>query len=210
MSVLEKKVQTIWLITFGDLLTLLLCFFVATITLSRAGLSSFTEANRQERSKIEGLEAPPLNRHSAVPAEETGTLIANKKSEALPGLLEVAEGSKTFVELSLPEGLLTEGLLALLPGVEKSIRPYLERRFLKAVAADVEVCRSAMRNGEEASWLAGGERALLLNRQLIDLGFPVKAIRLRNVGPRCKALGPGLDGAEGNDPAVRVTLTFEK
>ncbi|NMC62767.1 MAG: hypothetical protein GYA55_06305 [SAR324 cluster bacterium] len=210
MTFLEKKVQNIWLITFGDLLTLLLCFFIALITLSGAGYHSFREAIEDSSGENRGLGGNDAMSLFQERSKSIGTLIAKKDLSLRPGLVEIETSDATFVELSFRELDLTNSTLAAGEALKKELMPYFSRDYLKVQLADVEACSGQGLSGNGLSWSLAGAHAIQIWRQLIDLGVPAEGLRLRNLGAECSKMGPGLGDSKSPELAMRVTIKFSR
>ena len=198
MSLLEKKVQNIWLITFGDLLTLLLCFFIAIITLSSSGKRSFTEAE----ASPPGTLAP-----DASAAKPTGIIVAQQSTEARPQLTVAKLGNETTIELLFNEQERHDAGQFL----REALSPYIDTQKLKSAGGDVEACSGAASGGDEAAAMQSVALALQVRSQIIDLLPGAGALRLRGLGKSCEALGPGIKGEiPGRDAVLRVTMRFSE
>jgi len=210
MTYLEQKVQNIWLITFGDLLTLLLCFFIALITLSGTGYHSFTEAVRDSFSENKALEGEGLDDLSQEDSKSFGTLIAQKESEPKLGLVEIETSDATFVELSFRELDLANTEVVAGEALKRELMPYFSKDYLKSQVADVEACSAQGLSSNMPSWSLAGVRAIQMRRQLIDLGVPAEGLRLRNLGSQCWKMGQGLGDSQSPELAMRVTIKFTR
>ncbi len=206
MSHLEKKVQNIWLITFGDLLTLLLCFFIAVITLSGAGVKSFQDAMEKTASENNDLVRA---RYSPSRETETGTVVANLRQEAKPALVEVQAEGRTILEMTFSEPQLSAGVEPAAEALNRVLTPWTRKDSLKASTADIESCVPLETAAEEAAWSISSARALAVRRQLIDLGFPDSRLRLRSIGSECRRLGAGIK-KPGPEVSLRVTAVFTR
>ena len=73
----------LWMITFGDLLTLLLCFFLTIIGLGPLGKGKITQSNKDVTAQK--AEAPTA-REERMMARASGTILANITNESAPGV----------------------------------------------------------------------------------------------------------------------------
>lgn len=178
-----------WFITFNDLLTLLLCFFVSTITLGSSGTGNSAGKSEQLEELIPKQE---LLGERDTPITKNGTAIANKvdagsgvrtgagrvwllSESDFNGLTLSAEATKGLIELSKMEG--------------------------KALTVTAETCVP----GElpvSAAWQLSLERVLALKSQVLDAHFPPELLRLSALGPVCERLGT----SESQDTAARITV----
>ena len=205
-TLLERKVQTIWLITFGDLLTLLLCFFIAVISLSGAGYRSFQEVQQSQVSDSGGLRGQKATVPNETSVGTGGTIVATLKSETGATLDEVEADGATLLELGFSEVRNPEGTVE---ASRKILSPYLERRYLKGVSGDIETCTVQMGSSEDPARFRTDAVALNMRRQLIDFGFPEGSLRIRSLGTECGHMGPGLRGkAPEAGTTLRMVLRF--
>ncbi len=163
--------ENIWLTSFGDLLTLLLCFFLAT--LSGSSLNPLSPAGI-ERIKSGNHSSFMLKLYSSKQPLAYGTSIAQLSD----GVLEL---TATFFS----DDFVTLG---------ETLSQNAERRFPDVVpsgytleAVEVSTCYPSETGSISTSWLGSITRAKALSRQLIDRGFG--SIREEILGPNCRTLG---------------------
>lgn len=155
----RRPVATTWLTSFGDLLTLLLCFFLSILSLNPFPATKSSEVPAVERSK-----------------QQTGTTLANaskevKKREFL--IYSHSAGADEQAFLKEVRGMLTAS------NIEQSH---------SITSVSLEGCSDELEQFEGESWFVSMDRTLSLYRQLIDVGVVSERIVLSSVGPWCKKI----------------------
>lgn len=180
-AIVRRRVcrPSLWLVTFGDLLTLMLCFFLATISLRPLYVSPHSSVTER---KAETFRTKP---DAAVGAETAGTRLAATQLE--PSVPQPEE-----IEVSVA---LTEASFAGSPAYfSRTVRAQLR----KAVFTDgydlrtvtVHACAGNRRYAAGQTASLSVERALRVRGQVIDMGVAPQAVRIRALGRDCAAL-PG-------------------
>lgn len=158
----------VWYVTFADLLTLLLCFFLAIIALSP--LSPYSLKTEPVSKNKQDFEIQQRNKAS-------GTDIASNYIEVDRTLVSFRAADLELSELKLNQTAV-ESLIS------QMIREgYQVRQVL------IRACSGGQ--GDEA-WQSSQQLALNVSRQLVDAGIRKDSIKLAALGPLCS-----LNGEEG-------------
>ena len=177
-----RKRRTPWLVSFGDLLTLMLCFFLATITFKPRLAPTKDEVTH--RSNREISEVKPITAASAL----SGTHFAN--THRRQGVIFRSFSPKSVFDFRLKNsdfdsrtGLLRRssalGLKRIVSSSSYSFGMIEIHSCVNEVTADVgEALQSSM------------NRALAVRGQVIDAGVAANLVRTRILGGDCLAL-PG-------------------
>ncbi|MFM1847923.1 MAG: hypothetical protein RL417_1397 [Pseudomonadota bacterium] len=175
---------TVWSTTFADILTLVLSFFIATISVSPLNPASESALKRQIPSdpKLSGELAD-----KTMVAIEGGTSLAvtPMKTASLPPV-EVLEFTDSDFD---------GGRERLVPSADERLKNAVRAGGYHRLAVRIESCDRA---GDE---LRGRERGLTLRRQIIDAGGGRATLRLAVLDGFCVSV-PGLSA----DATARVTL----
>ncbi|MCO6430370.1 MAG: flagellar motor protein MotB [Deltaproteobacteria bacterium] len=185
-----------WMVSFGDLLTLLLCFFISIISLSPlnpAASSSQDGINASSDGTNLPIEAPQQRITSSGTQLAEVNFISGKAGLPL-GEVVLAFSGKDFS----PYGgeLLGDG--------QKAIKSLFAEGSYLAGPVVIESCSTEFVGGSEIAFEKAARRAASLKRHLIDTR-PAAEFRFRNAGSRCSAL-PGADSAKWIEAVVRVNL----
>jgi len=180
--------QMRWLVTFGDLLTLLLCFFLSIV--------SFGPLNPTQRVLEEEVTKPDEPINPVMPPEidseqVSGPTIALTNSDTMETLLR-------FTEQDYVGG----GELFTSEASEK-MRSELEPEGYEVESVVVESCYGKPEYPDGRSWFMSVSRALGLRSQLIDAGVSPASISIRTVGYRCDAIRE-----QDEEMVTRLTLTY--
>ena len=179
----------VWLISFSDLLTLLLCFFLCLAAFGR-----FDGTLRQANSKIsqDNLNTNGVPNAASSVVTSGGTVVANKSIEAgsLQALLTEADFGSDGSEVKSS-------------GQDK-LKKLLETVAYKPTAVLIETCGVRVDRENERAWLQGMSRAVALKGQLLDAGIDGQRLIFRNVGPHCEVIEGG--EVEGKGLAAMLTL----
>ena len=161
-----------WILSLGDLLTLLLCFFVSAIAAgyhkSSSNLSVTTDNDTGFRQPVESEQARTGTGTSIAPFEVVAT--------------EERLGPESFVGSTV---------LRLEPSAAARLRSNIESVRM-VVGITVSSCGGGQESQPQRSWFEALRRGLEVRRQLLDAGVAANRIRLQ-VGMRC--------GSEGEGPA---------
>lgn len=152
-----------WLVTFGDLLTLLVCFFIATISLGTNGKGE-TEAS-----------ATPANAAGEHRAG-SGTVLANTSFLREQKVIELRAG-----DFDSPGGRLSFR-------AAERVKQAVETIDCSSGTLLVSACAKEDREDQEASWFAALQGAYQVRSHFIDSGVPEDCIGLSIRGPRCETL----------------------
>ena len=170
--------KPLWFITFGDLLTLLLCFFLAIIPMI-AKKSSFDIKNTRLNQEVGNLNSQNLQIQH-LPAAD-GIQIAKL---ALPpeASRDGATESPTVFMLRNEDfsdaGLVTDR-------VTNHLKELVKSGSTEGLSKRIEVCAA---NGQQDNWLLAQQRALSIVRQINDSGFSGQASEIVVLGPHCELL----------------------
>ncbi|MCB0339681.1 MAG: hypothetical protein KDD53_08755, partial [Bdellovibrionales bacterium] len=151
---IENAMQSNWLVVFGDLLTLLLCFFVSVLTLHPIGETKHSKQTSENTAEISSA-------HSVEPdnaeLEKSGTVIAQLESQ------EVLKRKVLLSELDFGDANEEHrGNLELL-------KNDLIREGYKLRSVQVSVCGHQEGAREELSWYVSMERSVRIKSQLVDI-----------------------------------------
>ena len=162
---------SLWLIGFGDLLTLMLCFF-----LSLVAFGPLNQADRQEREALTP-EAKKMIQMLKLPirlATQSGITIAFSM-DGYPRL------NFDFTEDEFAAEGLAAASLARIVNTINSVN--YEIREIR-----LEIC-TRRKQGGEGSWSESSLKALGVRSQLLDAGVKAESIKIRSLGRYCRGLG---------------------
>ncbi len=168
----NSPVNSYWLMTFGDLLTLLLCFFVAIVSLSRHQQDADAEEMAKEKKEqlVESI-------------DEVARLTA--------GASHGAEIALDIDNRNLTEVFLEQGDVD--PGKQRltdSGKVVLERAVdLLSYPVKEVVIETCSRQAEANAWHESVSMSLGIQRQIHDMKVGTPAYRVKSVGPHCTSLG---------------------
>lgn len=193
--------RPVWLISFGDLLTLLWCMMLSLICYGHFQPVQPTQALPQDQRVVahawQGDDASGVGR-------ELGTALADQgrqRRQAAGEAQEAVIGASIF---------LTEGEF----GKADTLSGDAETRLYALLAAEggsrgtvtVETCASG---GAEESWAASISRALMIRSRLVNAGLSRARLRLRAAGSHCETLRAAKGAHQDTAAWVRVTLPEE-
>ncbi len=186
---------SVWLVTFGDLLTLLLCFFIATMTLHPSHSPSTRRATARN-STISGKESVLDAGQRAL-----GTTLALTQDRQ--SVLHQPPEEKIEVKVALSDDSFAQ--------VRSKLSDTAKRKLNNAVFTDgysvravvVHACADKKRYAAEETASLSVERALKVRGQLIDSGVAPEVVRVRALGEQCAALPAHARG--GNAVVVEIT-----
>jgi hypothetical protein len=150
-----------WLVSFGDLLTLLLCFFISVFALYQPNESNGSSS------------AITSTATAATTVATAGTGIAKNELQRLFPF--------TGFELLFKAEELKEGTDL----VRRQLEDLIKSKGYKHAAVLIEGCSSADGQGNSANWQRAWRRVDWLHRQLIDAGGVPDEVRKRVVGKHC-------------------------
>jgi hypothetical protein len=178
-------------VSFGDLLTLLLCFFVAIVAYHTKGDPNQSEKNRVT-SENNTIKIDPGAMYQK--RELSGTPLANltESSESLVLRFEPADYN----------------------GLQEQMTDEAKRWFQKAIQSDdynlsvvrLEVCGNTPPGQGSSGWLVSMRRALDIRRQLVDAGFSTEGFELELLGADCSKL----ESKGGKKTVAALTLRTER
>jgi len=167
----SKAPAQIWLISFGDLLTLILGFFVAVVS----------------QTPLNPAFKPPINQESLlqngveIPKSEAGTVAGTQFAKA-KAKKQVFKG---FI-LRLSERDFVQSKNSLRRRAQYQLKKRVRLVAYRLSTARIESCTEGLGN---QSWLGSIERTLLIRRQLLDAGVAPRAIELGALGGNCRHFG---------------------
>lgn len=156
-----------WEMTFGDLLTLLLCFFVWLIPFSVQHATEKRHSNQD------------ISEENIVPRNSEGEIAAHGTPFAPSAMRD------NQVEVRFAAQDFAENDFSLAPEMKGHLKKQLLSGDYELNSVLVESCAGA-ENSEP--WFDSMQRGLMVRGQLIDAGFRPGALRLRLLGPHCSAL----------------------
>lgn len=169
--------SAIWIVSFGDLLTLLLCFFLLALSLSPLNPAVRRTINNSETYLDKSV---TTKASSAAP----GTPLANSKIEGGDlTLLKYDFAPEDFLE---PSGALSAS------GLEKAKRIVVPGGW-KVRSVSIELCGPQSGEGASADYSAALNKAMAIRRQLFDAGFERSGLRLSANSEGCSTAKVSLE-----------------
>lgn len=181
----------VWLISFGDLLTLLWCMILSLVCYGHfrpTSLGKNSQGHQWVKAYPGNVHAKPLANASA------GTPLANPAAQE-PSAVKppaVLFTERDFVDANNLSAD-AEHRLAVLWSPEQS----------RGAAVTIETCDGA----DKAGWFSSVNRALLLRGKALRAGIESAAVRLRVVGAHCESLQD--ENPKAEQARARVTLRTE-
>ncbi len=162
------KRRTVWLVTFGDLLTLLLCFFLSTVALP-------LRTNRQQVADInKTLPARSPQNINGAELTTAGTLLAPSREEPLGRLKETPSR-----EVEIREGFFDPGSSNLSEEGSRKLKTSPLSAGYKLESAEIQFCADEKRHGRVGEQRFSTGRLLAVRSQLIDTGVPPERVRMK-------------------------------
>lgn len=199
---LKRQGAAFWQVTFGDLLTLMLCFFLALLSLGPLG-------DGEKINKVKGVK---------LSMQEPGRVSLNRVRGGLPGIV-LARRFNDATALAPPRLLRERGYWLSFSerayaGHQFELGAQAKHRLAKALrvkgyeiqGATVETCCGPPSVGEAPCWELSARRGVSLHGDLVSLGFKATDIRLRVLGRHCHAL----QGRERKASAARVGFEIKR
>lgn len=149
-----------WLVTFGDLLTLLVCFFITIIS-----HSTFNPAD----GVAEGVKA------------DSGTAIA---------ILPVETPDSLELSLRFRERDFRANGVRMQVSARRRLKKAVNLEGYALTNGVIESCAKAADHNEEGNWALSVRRAFSLRSQVIDAGLTAEGVALRFLGESCGLLKP--------------------
>lgn len=178
-----------WLVSFGDLLTLLLCFFIALIVLTREATPPASAAEPVTPSQLSRIEVPGAV--AALPRPPGTTLAANLEEQSRFELLfEEGDFEADGTALSSAARERIENAFAFAAYTPKPVR--------------IVACGGGRGESTDAGWLESMQRLLELRSQLLDAGADMGRAELEPAGPYCNRIG----GQQEQPPRALIVLEF--
>jgi flagellar motor protein MotB len=168
---------SLWLVTFGDLLTLMLCFFLATISL-RPLSSTSTSALTTQNNKVSTAK---LN--SLVQLKGAGTRLAAKEEE-----LSAPRPAEIRKQVVLSEGSFLRARAELSRSAQSQLNNAVTTDGYEVRSVAIQVCTDKKGYVAEKTASLSVERALRVRGQLIDRGISPEALRVRALADSCTGL----------------------
>ncbi len=176
---LNNNKRGTWLTSFGDMLTLILCFFLTVVSLGPLN----TASARNNEDKL------TKNKHNL------GTTIAKSEEDELRK------------EISFEETVFSSNPDNQIFGLSELVNELIDTETYRIKSVSIETCNAELETKEGQSWHVSMQRALALNSQLIDTKIATPKVSLRAVGPWCALLAkPDTTGKYEN---IAAKLVFE-
>jgi len=166
MRMRKGPVASAWYLSFGDLLTLLLAFFITTITLSPLNPASGGRYSAAESGTTIALD----------PLSGSGTRNAN-----------IANKTRQLVHFMSSTAFLSHNG-DLTPEAQDEIKKLVVAEGYRIERAQIELCQNPNSGTDFDPWLLTESQISGLARQLVDIGVDQQALKLRVLGPHCNAL----------------------
>jgi hypothetical protein len=198
----EGGSEVAWLVSLGDLLTLLLCFFLAVVSMSPLNPAVEREMKAAQNQSDMVSDAPlpaegPVQMPDKAAMSAAGTPLAKSIHES-----ELA-GPAVNVEFTASDfpgrefTLMSDAVLKLKREIDANVYPVRE--------VLIESCGGESTAGRQASgWNESVRRAFILRGQLIDSRIADSIIKVRLVGGNCKVLNS--DGKGEVSARVKLVL----
>ncbi|MEZ4753955.1 MAG: flagellar motor protein MotB [Bdellovibrionota bacterium] len=165
-----------WLVTFGDLLTLLLTFFVMSIAIG--GQNETATAENIQKNQISTKENSQLEEIEVIPrlVKLSGTNIAIQTLRT------------PLKEVGLDESDFNTESDHLTAKAAQRLRAILSARKDEFSTVRLELCGGLGGYATEVSWYKSISRALFVQSQLVDAGISKSQLAIRPLGPHCELL----------------------
>ncbi|MBN8548945.1 MAG: hypothetical protein J0M12_06495 [Deltaproteobacteria bacterium] len=205
-----RSIHSNWMLSFGDLLTLLLCFFLSIISFSPLNPA---HKSSEKVDKKQGVTKSKEHEVAPAPAQTVdGTQLANLEGSdektTLLANMSVVDGLRLWLQESDYAGLGWE----LGEGAAARLKSQVVRTAYAPKRVTIESCLESTLIGDETAWAGSISRILSVRSQLIDAGFKPGIFRYRVMGPHCAEIRAGGSGetAEATNAVSRITVEFEK
>ena len=173
---LSQRASSRWLTSFGDLLTLLLCFFICIVSLSRE-----KQPDRPTRTRLTTWNDMDSD---ALLYKQTG------KQRGGTGIAPLRDGPQK-VTLRFGREDFTVGGEQLSSQAVDWMKSAIDIKGYRVKPHEVVVCAHNGTPGESADWYRAMQRVSDIRSQLIDASLPVEGLSLQVLGSDCGALrGP--------------------
>jgi len=182
-----------WLLTFGDLLTLLLCFFIAMVSFSDLNTSPQKKEYQAKSVDYKAATQPEMN---------SGRLSSNGTTLALNEVRQESKSaSDSFEEYWFVEKDFSNLVTDIDPRSAEELKRRVTRLDYRAKQIEVQTCDAKNQLHDGTSNEVAVLRALALRRQVIDAlpSFNAEAVRI-------KVLENGCEEFETNKNESRTAL----
>lgn len=181
----------VWLITFSDLLTLVLGFFLVVISLSDIG-------KRTPPVEVATDNPNAVTVSAARGDRESGTAIA-----------EVIT-SPSVSEFHLRSSDFENGSAALDSDRLEKIKKAVALTGYKESQIRIETCSESGGEQDGQNWFIALGRVSALRRQLLDAGVGGNPIEMRVLGAHCHLLAAagGAGGTDGTEAVIRISKRY--
>lgn len=183
--------DTIWIVSFGDLLTLLLCFFLLAISLSPLNPEAIKQANRvTTRNEEVKSQAHSVDTQIA----DSGTALAK---------LSLGNGDTALAEYRFTSGDFVSGQDKLTDSGQLRVKSIAIPAGYVMKRATAETCVDSGELELSAAEDLAFRQSLRLRSQLVDAGIEQLHLRLGSAAGGC-------DSAGSETVAAKVTLELQK
>lgn len=203
-----RSIHSNWMLSFGDLLTLLLCFFLSILSFSSLNPSN---DRAQKHDKVQGVGGPePILADTEGRQTAAGTQLANLEGSdekaTLPANASVVNGLRLWFGESDYVGLGWE----LSEVAIQRLKSQVVRTAYAPKRVTIESCLGSTVIGDETAWAGSISRILGLRSQLIDAGLAPGTFRYRVLGPYCDVLLAGglEETVEAKSAVSRISIEF--
>lgn len=177
-----------WLVSFGDLITLLLCFFICLVS-----FSPINPAN-SSNTAVQGDNSESNNQHTDT--EDSGTAIA----DTLP------HSGKNKILLFEQDFAIETG--SLVPSALLALKKGMVREGYEIDQAMISACGGKSVLNDDQAWRQAMSRVLAVRRQVFDGRTEELRLALRTVGGFCELLEN--DHNDEQQVAATIELTWSK
>lgn len=200
-----RSIQSNWMLSFGDLLTLLLCFFLSVLSLSPLNPANENRINVKENQEV----IQPKQDQPSVTRSNPGSGTALAKLSTAGGVLtpEQKASDSNMLELLLSQDDF-EGLgWDLKAESQLRVKNQVIGTAYPVRRVTIESCFGSVPGSEETAWAGAISRILSLRSQLIDGGLNPNLFAYRPQGPNCNELTQS--ESESKKVAARLKVEFE-
>lgn len=201
----SRPIESNWLLSFGDLLTLLLAFFISVFSLSplNPAVRSAKNSERHEQLSTDSRSDKP----GFIPRAIPGTALADIGSGARSPTQDVRASKAEHLDIWLSAADFEEGTDELGIRAQARIRTQVIGNSYRVLGIKIQSCSELPPELEDIGWMASSRRILALRRQFLDAGVGAEQLRYRVLGSDCTGLR---EGAQAGDEGATVRITIER